>query len=292
MCALQAGKVFTLNVEREAPFGFYLSDGEDDVLLHHSEIPKGHDITIEEQQTVFLYTDHEGRLAATLTIPKLAIDQYDWLDVVETHRRYGAFVSIGTKKDVLVSKDDLPEDIELWPNKGDRLYCQLEVDKKGRLFAKRATFDVIQEQAIEATAENFNQNVQGTVYHLLSEGTAIFTDEGFMGFNHETERQGVLRLGQRIEGRIIEVKADGTVNLSLKKRAHEAMDTDAEKLLSYLQNRGGAMPYWDKSGPDIIQRQFKMSKAAFKRALGRLMKQGTVYQEEGWTYLKQQEKQD
>ena len=51
--------------------------------------------------------------------------------------------------------------------------------------------------------------------------------------------------------------------------------------------RRGAMPFYDKSEPDDIRRVFKMSKASFKRALGRLMKEGIVYQEDGWTYLKE-----
>jgi len=80
------------------------------------------------------------------------------------------------------------------------------------------------------------------------------------------------------------------VNLSLVKRSHEALDEDAEKVLAYLENRGGAMPYWDKSAPDIIQKKFQMSKGAFKRALGHLMKAGKVYQEDGWTYVKKEKR--
>ncbi|MBD5026291.1 hypothetical protein GUF51_16570, partial [Xanthomonas citri pv. citri] len=44
--------------------------------------------------------------------------------------------------------------------------------------------------------------------------------------------------------------------------------------------------YSDKSQPDDIRERFNMSKAAFKRALGHLMKNGKVYQENGWTYEK------
>jgi predicted RNA-binding protein (virulence factor B family) len=52
-----------------------------------------------------------------------------------------------------------------------------------------------------------------------------------------------------------------------------------------MESRGGAMPYSDKSDPDDIKARFNMSKAAFKRALGRLMKENKVYQEAGWTYF-------
>jgi hypothetical protein len=46
------------------------------------------------------------------------------------------------------------------------------------------------------------------------------------------------------------------------------------------------MPFWDKSSPEDIKERFNMSKAAFKRALGKLMKEEKIYQEEGWTYFK------
>ena len=62
-------------------------------------------------------------------------------------------------------------------------------------------------------------------------------------------------------------------------------------IMEYLMSRRGAMPFYDKSEPDDIRRVFKMSKASFKRALGTLMKQGKVYQEEGWTYLKEDNEQ-
>ena len=61
---------------------------------------------------------------------------------------------------------------------------------------------------------------------------------------------------------------------------------DAEVILEYLAERNGAIPFWDKSQPDDIKDRFNMSKASFKRALGKLMKEDRVYQEEGWTYLK------
>ncbi|MGV3488896.1 MAG: S1 RNA-binding domain-containing protein [Tuberibacillus sp.] len=286
MSELTAGKIYTLEVVREAPFGYFLSNGKEDVLLHKNETLEGFDKN--KPQGVFIYTDHQGRLAATMILPKIQIGSYGWVEVVDVHHRYGVFVSIGIHKDILVSKDDLPDDHDIWPTKGDRLYCTLKVDKKGRLFSDIAHNEKVEELKVPAKEEDFNKNITGTVYRLLSVGAYIFTDEGFVGFNHESERNKDLRLGERVSGRIIKVKEDGTVNLSLVKRAHEALDDDAEKVLAYLENRGGAMPYWDKSSPDIIQKKFEMSKAAFKRALGHLMKAGKVYQEEGWTYLKRE----
>ena len=45
------------------------------------------------------------------------------------------------------------------------------------------------------------------------------------------------------------------------------------------------MPYCDDTPMEIIKEKFGISKAAFKRALGRLLRQGLIRQEEGWTIL-------
>lgn len=285
MSSLEPGTVVTLDVEREAPFGYFLSNGEEDVLLHNSEVPEEFDP--EQAHTVFLFQDHQGRLAATLTIPTVQIDRYDWVEVVEVKESLGVFVSIGISKDILVSKDDLPALFSLWPTIGDRLYCSLKTDKNSRLFGKLATENIMREVAEKATRKEFNKNITGWAYRLLKIGTFLLTEENYIGFIHESQRKQEPRLGQKVEGRIIDVKEDGTINVSLLSRGHEAMDEDSEKIFNYMQGRGGKMPYWDKSTPEDIAVRFDMSKASFKRALGRLMKEGKVYQEEGWSYIKE-----
>lgn len=286
MNELIPGTVVTLDVDREAPFGYFLTNGEEDVLLHDNEIIGEFDLG--DELTVFLFQDHQGRLAASMEIPTVQLDTYDWVEVVEVKRELGVFVNIGINKDILVSKDDLHEIWDLWPVQGDRLYCTLKMDKNDRLFGKLATEDVIRTISKNAERKDFNKNITGTVYRLLLVGSFIISDEGYIGFIHESQRQREPRLGERVQGRIIDVKEDGTVNVSLLGRGHEVMGEDADVVYTYMESRGGAMPYWDKSDAEDIKERFKMSKSAFKRALGKLMKEGKVYQEEGWTYFKKE----
>ncbi|MNY74532.1 hypothetical protein D3C86_2135840 [compost metagenome] len=51
------------------------------------------------------------------------------------------------------------------------------------------------------------------------------------------------------------------------------------------------MPYSDATPPDIIKQRFGISKSAFKRALGKLMKEGHITQKENWTYLAPKEEE-
>jgi uncharacterized protein len=280
---LLPGLITTLTVKREVPFGYFLTNGKEEVLLRKSETEIS--LTIDDNITVFLYHDHQGRLCATTTRPTITRDTYGWVEVVDVVPKLGVFVNIGLSKDVLVSVDDLPPLPSLWPQRGDKLYCSLKTDKRGRLLAQLADDEIMKEIAVKAPQSAFNQNVRGRVYRLIKVGAFFISDVGYLGFINESQSRREPRLGEVVEGRIIGVKEDGTVNVSLLPRKHESIDEDAEAIYRYMESRGGAMPYSDKSDPDDIQTRFQMSKAAFKRALGRLMKEKKVYQENGWTYI-------
>ncbi|WP_085524189.1 CvfB family protein [Tuberibacillus sp. Marseille-P3662] len=280
---LHAGAVRTLYVEREVSFGYFLKSDNEEVLLHEYEIEDN--IVEGDFVTVFLYHDKKGRLAATMTIPDVTFDTYQWLPVVTVKRKLGVFIDIGINKDILLSLDDLPDHNSMWPNVEDELYCALKLDKKGRLLAKLADEQEIATLAKDATSEMFNQDITATIYRMIPSGSFFITKDGIKGFIHHSERKQEPHLGEKVMGRIIEVKDDGTVNVSLLPRKQESIDTDAELIFSYLVNHGGSMPYGDRTSPDDIKAIFNMNKAPFKRALGRLMKEKKVYQQDGWTYV-------
>lgn len=278
------GQIVDLTVARKSSFGFFLTDGEEDVLLHINETDK--DYEEGEHVNVFLYPDSQGRTAATTVIPKVTAGAYEWVKVVDVKPGIGVFLDIGIQKDLLLGEEDLPAHRSVWPAIGDMVYITIRVNRNYRLYAKLASDQVIQEISAKASRKDFNKNVQGFVYRTAKVGSWIYTIEGFKGFIHESQRLTEPRLGEKVEGRIIDVKEDGTINVSLLARKKEALDEDAETIYDYLVSRNGAMPYNDKSLPEDIQERFHLSKGAFKRALGKLMKEGKVYQEEGWTYMK------
>ena len=278
------GRTVKLKVERLAEFGYFLSDGDEDVLLHKNDT----DMELEEGQEVegFLYTDSRGRIAATTTIPEITTENYGWAQVSDVKPGIGIFINIGIKKDMLLGEEDLPVHQSVWPKEGDMLYITLRVNRNERIYVKLATDPIIDGIAINATRQDFNKNIHGHIYRTAKVGSWIYTAEGFKGFIHESQRKEEPRLGEKVDGRIIDVKEDGTINVSLAPRKQEALDQDSEIIMNYLASRNGSMPYGDKSTPEDIQERFQMSKASFKRALGRLMKDGKIYQEEGWTYSK------
>src|SRR5699024_8137084 len=169
---------------------------------------------------------------------------------------------------------------------GDQLYVTLDTDKKGRLLAVPATEKVFNDLYGFATEVELNDAVVGRAIRVDREGTVIFTDENYRGFIHHTEREKEPRLGEQVTGRVVEVKEDGTLNVSLMPLKHERMSDDAEKILMFLEKtEDGSMPFGDRSDPEKIRATFGMSKSAFKRALGRLMKERKIEQQDGKTYL-------
>jgi uncharacterized protein len=278
------GTIQTMTVDRKIDTGYVLKKDETEALLHHNET--NDELDIEQTIDVFLYQDKKGNLTATMKLPSVVMDQYDWGKVVSVLPDLGAFVDIGTTKEFLVSKDDLPLFENVWPKEGDLLYVTLGKDRKGRLLAIPATEGIIWREIERAPEALLNQTIEGRVYHTSREGSAIITDEYYRGFIHHTERKEEPRLGELVQGRVIEVKQDGTLNVTLRPLKQHGMVDDARLILEHLEEHGGVIPFDDKSDPDDIRGTFKISKAAFKRAMGRLMKEGKIEQRDGNTYLK------
>ncbi|WP_152446446.1 S1 RNA-binding domain-containing protein [Bacillus sp. THAF10] len=283
---METGTVLELTVDRETPLGYMLTDGEETILLHRNEATR--ELAEDETVEVFLYSDQKSRITATMTIPK-GLNGHEWVEVVEVLPGLGAFVHIGIAKDALIPSDDLPVFEDIWPQVGDQLLCRVKTDRRGKLIGKLATQDVMLDRSIKAPSNLLNNNIQGTIYRLLKVGSYMITNEGYVGFIHHSERKEEPRLGKVVEGRVIDVKEDGTINVSLMPRKQDAMDDDSKIIMEYLEARGGAMPYSDKSAPEDILERFQISKGAFKRAMGKLMKDGLVTQSEGWTYKKKEE---
>ncbi|MRH42537.1 hypothetical protein GH741_07550 [Aquibacillus halophilus] len=284
MTKLKAGMIEKLSIVRKIDTGYVLTNGKEEVLLHISEAEEelGELDTIE----VFLYQDKKGQLVATMSVPTVQFDTFDWAEVVEIVEDLGVFVNIGIKKEILVSKDDLPLFESVWPQVGDVLYVALESDKKERLIAKPVTEEDFGDEWDSAPETLNHTAISGRVFRTNKEGSVIITEEGYRGFIHNSERKQEPRLGEWINGRVIEVKADGTLNVSLLPLKQDQLVDDAEVILENLEKNDGVIPFSDKSDPDDIKGTFNISKAAFKRALGRLMKEKKVEQREGKTFLK------
>jgi hypothetical protein len=118
--SLIAGTVVNLPVSREvSPFGYFLTTGSEDVLLHYTELTR--DVKIGEMLEVFLFFDTEDRLAATMKKPYLTLGEMGRLVVADIHPRLGCFLEMGLGRQLLLPIRELPELEELRPHVGDEV---------------------------------------------------------------------------------------------------------------------------------------------------------------------------
>ena len=101
-------------------------------------------------------------------------------------------------------------------------------------------------------------------------------DDRYSALIPRHEDHSFLRIGDCIEARVTGVKPDGKLDLTLREKAYMQMDQDAKRVLEILEEYAGVLPFNDKASPEIIMRETKMSKNAFKRAVGRLYKEHQI----------------
>ncbi|MCU0104518.1 S1-like domain-containing RNA-binding protein [Acholeplasma vituli] len=276
---IKIGEVNTLKVKRKTDIGYMLTDGTDDVFLHFNE--SNHENLVDNQSVkAFLYYDAKARLAATLSTPIITVSHADFVSVKEVNHELGVFVSNNTSKDMLVSKDYLPYDFNLWPEKGDTLYCMLKL--KNRLVAK--PLNKVEISLVPETKLDLHQHVDAYVIYVGKEGLNMMTREGHLVFVHHTQMRRVYRLGEMANVRIARIH-EGGYSGSLIEVKEKMMDQDANMLYEYLVANGGKMPFTSDSDKDAIYETFKLSKKAFKRALGRLYSERKVIIQDDQTIL-------
>ncbi|CAH8709022.1 S1-like domain-containing RNA-binding protein [Paenibacillus thiaminolyticus] len=287
---LTAGTITRLQVAREvSPYGYFLTDGEQDVILHYSELTGS--VKPGDEVDVFLFYDTEDRLASTMKRPYLTLDQIAPLQVADVHPRYGCFLEMGIGRQLLLPKGELPDYEPLHPQVGDTVYVKMIHDRVGRLVARAALEQDLVPLAFHAPDAWRNTWHEAVVYRALKMGTFLVLDGGPIGFGaigflHESLRPRPLRLGEKVRVRVTHIREDGRVNVTMAERKEIGMDMDADRLFSFLRDRpNGAMPYSDETPADIVKQRFGMSKSAFKRAVGRLMRAGLVKQQGSWTEL-------
>lgn len=277
------GSVVTLSVARVSELGAFLDAGtgntSDDILLHKAQQLK-ENIAVGEKVTVYLYRDPKGRLAASMRLPKMKEGQVARVTVINTTRD-GAFVDIGAERGVFMPFAGMRGKLQ----RGDKVWVKLYTDKAGRPAVTMEVEDELRRASRPATSAKVGDAVIGSVYNFNEDGAFLFTKERYIAFLHQSEMPVRPKVGEEIACRITFIREDGRINVSARPLKQDAMEADAERILTVLTERGGKMPYGDTTPPEVIKAKFDISKGAFKRALGRLIKTGYVEQRDGWTYL-------
>ena len=265
------GEKQILTVTRVGEIGCYLGDHYDsraqDVLLPAKWMPNG--TQIGDKIEVFVYKDSEDRPIATTMEPALTLGKTAVLRVVDT-TRIGAFLDWGLEKDLLLPFHEQNGRL----HEGDECLVTLYIDKSERLCA---SMKKVYHALSTDTPYVKDDVVDGFIYEISDEyGAYVAVDGKYSARIAPQEIRGALSAGRRITARVARVLPDGKMDLTLQKKVADQMTDDAEAVLSEIRARGGSLPFTDKADAEVIREAFGMSKNAFKRAVGRLLKQGKI----------------
>ena len=266
---LKLGEKQTLVVVKKVDFGVYLAEntsGEEKVLLPIKQVPDGADIGTEIE--VFIYRDSADRLIATTKQPAIMIGDVRMLKVKDVGK-IGAFMDWGLEKDVLLPFKEQTRKVK----PGDEVLCAMYIDKSSRLCVTMNVYEYL----LNKSPYGKDDKVVGTVYEMSDNfGAFVAVDDIYSGLIPKKELYGNIKIGDSVSARVASVKEDGRLNLSLREKAYLQMDTDAQKIFSMLEDNGGKLPFTDKAAPELIREKAGMSKNEFKRAVGRLLKEGKI----------------
>ena len=263
------GKKQKLIIVKKVDFGVYLAekeDAEDKVLLPGKQVPEG--ARPGDVLEVFVYKDSKDRLISTTQEPKVQLGEIAVLKVTEV-TKIGAFLDWGLEKELLLPFREQTRRVSA----GEEVLIAVYEDKSSRLCATMNVYKYLDTDAPYKAEDR----VTGTIYEISREfGAFVAVDNRYSGLIPKREAAGNYRIGDMIQVRVTAVKPDGKLDLSPNERVEVQMDKDAELVMKVIEEYEGVLPFGEKVSPEIIKREFGISKAAFKRAVGRLYKQGRI----------------
>lgn len=266
---IEIGKWQTLKVVRSKDFGVYLADelGEDDaILLPRKQVPE--DLKAGGEIRVFVYLDSSDRPIATVNEPLITLGELAKLKV-ESVGSIGAFMNWGLEKDILMPFKEMVGKVR----EGQEYLVYMYMDKSNRPCVTMKIYEHLSTD----TPYKKGDTVNAYVYQISEKfGAFVAVDNRYQGLIPKQELHQKLRIGDEVSVRVSEVRDDGKMNLSLQKLSYMQMEEDSEMVYQAILAFDGVLPFTDKASPAVIEREMGLSKNAFKRAVGRLLKEGRI----------------
>lgn len=268
---LQLGEKQTLEVVKKVEFGVYLAESketaaEEKVLLPMKQVPQG--TGAGDKIEVFIYKDSKDRMIATTNEPMVLKGQTAVLKVVQVNR-VGAFLYWGLEKDLFLPYKEQTKPVQV----GDECIVSLYIDKSKRLCATMKVYPYLR---LDSPYQK-NDKVTGMVYEISDNfGAFVAVDNCYSALIAKKEMTTQLKVGDVVSARVVSIKKEGKLDLSLREKAYIQMSVDADKIMKKMEESGGVLPFTDKASPELIKEQMDMSKNEFKRAVGNLLKAGKI----------------
>jgi predicted RNA-binding protein (virulence factor B family) len=264
---VNVGQYNTLRVVKEVDFGLYLDGGDDEILLPKRYVPEG--LQPDDEITVFIYHDNEGRLIATTARPIATVGEIAMMEVADANST-GAFLKWGVMKDVFVPISQ--QEQRMRP--GDKRLVRLFIDEK--------TGRVTGTEKIDKFLSNYDLTVKDLdpvdllVFQKTDIGYKVIINNVHLGVLHFNEVFRDLAIGEKLKGYVKHIRPDNKIDVSPGLKGYTKVPEEETRVLNLLKKNNGYLPYNDKSDPEKIHEYFGMSKKTFKMTIGALYKKRLV----------------
>lgn len=273
---IEIGQYNTLKIQRDTSVGLYLTDGSKDVLLPNKYVPRKFEVG--DELAVFVYLDHEERLVATTLKPYITLNDFAYLRVSYINK-FGAFVDWGLEKDLFVPFKEQARPME----KSKRYLIHMHIDDKtGRLVGSSRTSKFLNNEVL--TVEE-GEEVDLIISHITEMGINVIINGKHKGLLYKDEVYQDLRTGDRVIGYVKLIRPDNKIDITLQKGGADSIEPNAQYILEELRESRGFIRLNDNSHPEDIKTVLKMSKKAFKKAIGSLYKQRLIEIKEDGIHL-------
>ena len=258
-----------MRLDRFTSPGAYLEDEEgNDVLLPTKYVDPS--FQIDDMIKVFLYKDSEGRIIATTLTPKVLVNQFAFLKIVEVNQ-YGAFAEWGVEKHLLIPYREQPKPLE----EGKHYFIYMYIDEATERLVGTSRIGMYMETVDDGELQEGDE-VDLMVWEFTDLGLKVLVNNRYQGLIFKNELHRRVRMGETLRGYVKTVRPDGKLDIVLERPGYDKIDSHAQKLLAMLHDNGGFLDLTDKSDPEEIQYRTGWSKKVFKQVVGNLYKQRLI----------------
>ena len=265
---LKIGEMNRLRVLKQVDFGLFL-DGEKygNILLPKRYVPST--AKIGDELDVFIYLDSDDCIIATTLTPKVMVGQCAHLEVKDVNA-VGAFLDWGLPKDLLVPYNEQLKPMEV----GNSYVVYVYLDAHtSRITASSRLSHHLEERA---SGLKVQQEVDLLICGRTDLGFKAVINNTHLGLIFRDNTPRTLLYGEKLKGYIKEIRPDHKIGLSLQPVNSKVRDALTDIILEYLTANGGVSTLTDKSEPEEIYAQYKVSKGIYKNALSKLYKERKI----------------
>lgn len=269
---IKLGDYNTLKIVKSVDFGLYLDGGEEgEILLPQRYVTN--DMKIGNEVTVFIYLDQEERPVATTETPYAKVGEFVSLEVAWVNQ-FGAFLNWGLMKDIFCPFREQKKRME----QGQRHIVYIKVDEDSyRLMATAKVEKYLTTPIItDLPSLQHGAEVDILVWQKTDLGFKVIVDNKYQGQLYDNQIFRPLRSGDSVTAYVDHVREDGKIDLTLQPTGRQHTLDFAETLLRYLYENNGWCDLSDKSPAELIADRFKVSKKAYKKAVGDLYRRRLI----------------